>query len=529
MNAFVSLFAPGTAGLPRDATHMCVFHRWSVPLVFLVAVALCLPFLRTIFFLGDEGVLLHGAERMLQGDRIYADFFEFLPPGGFVLTELWLRIAGLSVLSERSLAIIIIAGIACFTFLACRQASRNGPLSAGLAIAWVVMSQGLWTQLNHHWITTMFSMAGVWAALVCAEDASRQWRWPLVAGAVFGMASMVTQTCGPVAMLAGLTAFFPLRRHYAAPIAYLIAGAVLPLVLILYLVWHHVLVAAFDDVVLFAATRYAPIEALPYGYAATWGNYPFVSVFPLAGLVTLAIFARDRSASLRDRMFVLGVAFSLAGFVACYPRADIYHVAFEVPLACPLLAYGASRVIRTSGTAYRSAGMGFMAAQLAPALLVFLWKATAASGLELTPTPRGEVAFFGSTGETKVVPRIAAMPPGGKWFFYPFMPMMPFLLARQDVSKYDVLTPGYSLPSQYRETCALVMQHAEWVVIDRYWTNPAVLKTNFPRLRDPRPPETRAFEQALDSNFDLVARDGTFELRHRRDGISEAPCTGMAK
>jgi hypothetical protein len=330
-------------------------------------------------------------------------------------------------------------------------------------------------------------------------------------------------------MLAVLTVFFPLRRRYAALIAYVFAGALVPVALILYLIWHQALAAAFNDVILFAATRYAPVEGLPYGYAATWGNALFVYVFPLAALVTLAIAARERSASFRDRMFAPAVAFSVAGFVACYPRADIYHVAFEVPLACPLLAYGASRLSRALPVAYRSAAVGFMAALLAPGVLVFLWKATLASGLEVMSTPRGRVAFSGATGDPEMLARIAAMPPGGKWFFYPFMPMMPFLSAREAVSEYDILTPGYSLPSQYQEACVSVMRHADWVVIDRAWTNPALLKANFPMLRDPQPPETRAFEQVLDANFDLVARDGTFELRHRRDNVSEVVCTAIGE
>src|SRR5262245_45260050 len=37
---------------------------------------LCLPFMHSIFDLGDEGLLLHGAERLLRGHRLYIDFFE---------------------------------------------------------------------------------------------------------------------------------------------------------------------------------------------------------------------------------------------------------------------------------------------------------------------------------------------------------------------------------------------------------------------------------------------------------------------
>src|SRR5215467_4347676 len=82
--------------------------RWWLPLVGLIAVVLCVPFFRTVYGMGDEGVLLNGALRLLRGERLYADFFEFLPPGGFVLTALWFSVAGISFESARLLAILTI-------------------------------------------------------------------------------------------------------------------------------------------------------------------------------------------------------------------------------------------------------------------------------------------------------------------------------------------------------------------------------------------------------------------------------------
>ena len=128
-----------------------------------------------------------------------------------------------------------------------------------------------------------------------------------------------------------------------------------------------------------------------------------------------------------------------------------------------------------------------------------------------------------------MIARIAALPAGDRYFFYPFMPTMPFLTVREDVSRFDVFTPGYTLPSQYREACIAVLRHADWVVVDTRWTDPNYWKMVFPAMRDARPHETAAFEVALDSAFALMAREGTFELRHRRDGISESACADVAK
>ena len=144
---------------------------------------------------------------MLQGDKLYLDFFEFLPPGGFIITEAWFAMAGISMFAARALAILTIGGIACFTYLACRQASNHAPLSAFIAVGWVVISQGQWTQISHHWFTTLFSMMAAWATLVSVERAQPWLRGPLVAGVAAGASVMVTPTRGTFAMLAAATAF----------------------------------------------------------------------------------------------------------------------------------------------------------------------------------------------------------------------------------------------------------------------------------------------------------------------------------
>jgi hypothetical protein len=343
-----------------------------------------------------------------------------------------------------------------------------------------------------------------------------------------GAASMVTPTCGALATLAALAVFFPMRRHRAALLSYVLACALVPVSLLLWLAWNHSLVAAFDDVILWTATRYASIQGLPYGHWANERNAELLFVFPLAAVLALAVYVRDRQAGLRDPILAPGVAFGLAGFVGCYPRPDIFHIAFEIPLVCPLLAYCIIRLSETWRAAYRAVAFGILAGLLARKLLLVLWIAQFTSSLAVTPTPRGGLAIFGLDGASQMLARISALPPGDRWFFYPFIPLMPFLSGREDVAKYDVLAPGYSLPSQYQETCASVIRHADWVVIDRLGTDPVELKYTFPMMRDPQPPESRAFEQVLDSGFEFVARDGRYELRHRREGVSDMVCGGVA-
>jgi hypothetical protein len=502
-------------------------NRLWLPFVGLVTAMLCMPFARAIFWLGDEGVLLHGADRMLKGSTLYVDFFEFLPPGGFVLTAAWFSVTGVSFLSARTLAVLTFVGIACFTYLACQRVSRNAPLSALLTIGWVMMSQGPWMQVSHHWFTTLFAMVGAWAALAGLEQ--RAIRWPLIAGVAVGAAAMVTPTRGALAALAALTAFLNLRQNRTGSITYVLGVMLVPVGLVIYLALNHSLGAAFDDVIRFTASRYAAIQYAPFGLFASAQNFPLIYLFPLAAVLTLMVCARDWRAALGDRPLQLCAAFGLAGFIGCYPRPDIFHISYTAPLAYPLLVLCVSRLTPRWHPAFRSTFAAVAIVLHVPSVLIFSLNAQHALRDEAVPTPRGDVKLVIQGGAREMLARIQATPPGDAFFFYPNMTMLPFLTGREHVAKYDIFVPGYTLPSQYHDACLSVMRRADWLIIDRTWIGPEAWKLTFPAMQNAQPQETLDFEQALDGGFDFVALDGTFELRRRRKDASEAVCTGSAK
>jgi hypothetical protein len=501
---------------------------WWLPFVGLVAAALCLPFFRTVFTLGDEAVLLNGAERMLRGSRLYVDFFEFPPPGGFVLTEAWFSIVGISVASVRSLVILTIVGIACFTFLACRQASQNAPLSAVLTTGWVFMSQGEWTQTNPHWLTTEFSMIAAWAVLTSVEAPQARLRWPLIAGVAAGAAGMVIPTRGALAVLAGATAYLNLRRYRTELIAFVLGGAIVPTGLLAYLMGQHALMAAFDDVIRFTAERYSSIQGVSFGWGVVPQNLPLKYLYPLAGVLAVITGIRDPRGCLRDRLLQSCVAFGIAGLAGCFPRPDMAHIGFTAPLALPLLACCMSRLARPWRPVYRYLVAVVVIGLCVPSARAFSWFVERVLAADPVPTPRGRVAFIRMPEAPALLARIAATPSGDAYFFYPYVPMLSFLTAREQVSKYDIFQFGYTTPSQYQDACLSVMRGATWVVIDRDLTDPAVLQRTWPAMPNTLPPETRAFEQALDKGFELVAQEGTSELRRRRDGVNDMLCTGIA-
>ncbi len=492
---------------------------WTTGVAALTAL-LCLPFLRSAASLGDEGVLLNGAQRMLRGERLYQDIFEILPPGGLVLTAGWLRIAGESFLSVRILAIGTIVAIACLTYAACWRVSRHAPLSAALVLGWVVLSQGLWTQLNHHWIVTMCSMTAAWAALKALDGDGRDRRWPVIAGLVAGAGAMVTPAIGAVTMLALLAAFTPPRRRLMDLVRYCLSGLVVPGLLIVYLAWNDLLRAAIDDVIVFAGTRYAPMQAVPFGYGVGPANYPLIYVFPAATLLAIAVWLRGP----RDRYLLLVTALALSGLAASFPRPDVSHIAFEVPLACPLIACAATRLTQAWTPALRFVSAMVVLICVLPGLVAFTGMAATAARAPMVATARGPIAFFDHDGIEETLARLDQLPRADRVLFYPFIPLLPYLSGRQHVTRYDVFTPGYTTAAQYRDACAAMMRDADWAVTFPTGSNPEILAVTFPLLKNVSPPEWIWFERALDRGFAVVARMGLFELRQRRAGTSDGIC-----
>jgi len=74
--------------------------------------------------------------------------------------------------------------------------------------------------------------------------------------------------------------------------------------------------------------------------------------------------------------------------------------------------------------------------------------------------------------------------------------------------------PQRNTPAEYAAACVETVGRADWVVIDRNWTN-ATFHYVFPSMANPQPPEKKRFQRAIESSFALVGRYGNYELRKR--------------
>ena len=497
----------------------------------LSTVGICAPFFRYVQWLGDEGVTLHGADRIIRGERLYAEFFEFLPPGSFLVVAAWMELIGSSFASMRVLAIGVIVAIAGLTYVAARLTSGNRILAALLAIMWAAESQGAWTVINHHWFTTAASMASTVALLWALGNARDGHTAIFLAGLFAGAAAMITTTRGALLCLAAIWLAMTLPDRRRAILGVVGGLAAFPIAVLVYLGVTDSLVPAFHDAVVLAARQYPEIQSVRFGTFTAPHHAPATVFLPLTFVLTGIVAVLEGRALWQEARLRGALALAVVALLGAFPRPDLAHINFVLPLACPLFASVTANLLRRLGRRVRltvSVGLialvgviiGYAAYKMIiPIVGVSLRPVSTARGTFLAPPSPWIEAV------AALVADIERTPARAPFFFYPYSPMLPYLTAREHVAPLDVMVPGYTTAEQYREVCLRVIRDAQWIVIDRSWSDPRVLRAFYPNMRDPDPPEKRKLEAALRFAFDRVVHvSPVFELRRRGETARDTSC-----
>jgi hypothetical protein len=461
--------------------------------------------------------------RILGGEVLYRDFFGILPPGGYLIVTAWMKLFGVGFAGVRVLAVGVIVGIAALIYVAARLSSGSRPLAALIAVAWAVLSPGTWTVINHHWFTTAASMASA-VGLLLAVDGGPRRAAAFAAGLFAGIAVMVTSARGALMCVAVLAVLLSLSASRARLVSAMAGMALTPAAMVVHVAANAALAAAFDDVIMYPVLHYAGVQAAPFGMGASLYHVALVAMFPVAFILAGTVLALKRAALWRDPRFRVSLAVAIVGLLGSYPRADRVHISFTVALACPLFALAAVHVRGLGRIAVGALFVGLCLVGLVGAIAT----AVVVSRLPVVATARGRVMpspNLVTHDFATLVLAINRVPADNALFFYPYSPLLPYLTGRRHAAAVDVMVPGYTTAEQFRKTCVRVATDAQWVVIDRQLSDPNVLRTIYPAMRDPDPPEKRDFEAALGVVFDEVVYASTrFELRKRSGDVAAVPC-----
>jgi hypothetical protein len=204
--------------------------------------------------LGDQVLFFARAVRIVQGQILYRDFFELVPPGTDLLYASAFRIFGVHAWIMQAWCIALGLSLACvITLIAGRILNR--PLILFPALLFLVLDFNSALDITHHWYSTLAAMA---AASVLIGGLSLQRIF--AAGSLCAVATLFTQTQGALALIALMIYLLWLKRSQGpgAGIVKELTALLLPFVLILscvlgYYVHHAGLRTMLFDLVLFPA------------------------------------------------------------------------------------------------------------------------------------------------------------------------------------------------------------------------------------------------------------------------------------
>ena len=398
------------SGAPTGRSSSAAFWQWQTAalaagtVLYLYCHLFQFPWV-PIWRFGDQSFYLTHAERMLNGEVLYRDLFQFNLPGTEGLYYLLIRcfgptpwIASLALLVAGSALVLVVLWLA--------RKAVSGSAALLPPLAYLLCSERSNFDGSHHWYSTLLVLL---AAMVLAERSS--WTRVAAAGSLLGVAALFTSNRGVFAV--GAVALFLLldikerRERLIALSALLLPFIALVGGTILYLAHRVGFKILFDSLIVFPLCYY-PGEGSENTIAAFWG--PFRQLVPwrwqtgpmlcewlvlcIGVPVTYIIFfsrhARRHVAAMREssqsRVLVLvgivGVSAMLS--VANAPSAIRLNcsAAFGYVLAAQMLGDGRSRRLPS---ALIAAALVIGAAELLVAEM--RWKGR-------VDTPRGPVAVL---------------------------------------------------------------------------------------------------------------------------------------
>jgi hypothetical protein len=148
----------------------------------------------SIFRLGDMDIYLLDATRMLEGQLIYRDFFQFTPPGIELVYLALFKLFTPRVWIPNLMLVVLGLGL---TWLSVAIARRVmvGPVVFLPGLLFLTFSFSTVLDASHHWFSILAVMAAT--AVIIEKRTPRR-----MAGALCGLASFFTQTRGPLAVAA---------------------------------------------------------------------------------------------------------------------------------------------------------------------------------------------------------------------------------------------------------------------------------------------------------------------------------------
>ena len=236
--------------------------RWHYAIIGIIAATFLYVHLFTfssvpIWRTGDQSVWFENADRMLHGERLYRDIFEFNLPGMELLYFTCFRFIGVSVWLPSGL-LVAVGTVVILQLLA--MSRRLLPGMAAMAPPLCFLLAGLRNDLDatHHWYSTCLVIVGI--NLVAEASGRVQF---ILGGATFAMASLFTSTRGIcVAIAACLFLLWRKRSGWVMDVGCVAGGFTgLMSAIVICLAYYSGIKTLWKDLIVFSMRYYSAGEA----------------------------------------------------------------------------------------------------------------------------------------------------------------------------------------------------------------------------------------------------------------------------
>ena len=429
---------------------------------------------------GDEGIVLQGAQRILDGQVLYRDFFAFYTPGSYYSTAMLFRLFGNSFLVARG-GLVFCGGL--FSVLLYLLARRACPRwSALLAVYTASLTCLPFRFLVTHWDSTLCAYLALYCAVLWMERGN--WQWAFGTGLFAAFTCLFEQAKGfgvVIGLLAGVVFVF-MRTGFSGGLIrkralwFVAAGlAIPPAITVVYFAAHHGLSDMIRDCS-WPLFHYSTTNKTPYGYMVAssngaelwksgWGSRillllfsgPFliIPLLPFVGLAVCGRFGFARSSRMRvDRQWAYWVMISsvLSGLLISTiltRRPDFTHLDYLAPLFYIVLAWVFAGL--PSKSRLWNAVM--------PVVALYVFVSATVFGMAMSVGSRGAHQRIETARGVIRTPQdislqfvLSHVSPGEKMLVYPYEPLYYYLTGTRNPTRFDFLQPGMHTPDQFQQS-----------------------------------------------------------------------------
>lgn len=476
--------------VPESSRPECLITLGIVTAYFLY---LCL-FRRYTWLDFDEGILLQGAQRIVDGQVLYRDFFSFFTPGSYYFLALMFRVFGSSLVVAHTALAAIGAGMPAITYLLSRRVCSRA-VSMLVAALMALTTLPLRFIILHNWDSTLLACLAIYCSIRFLETASQVWLFP--AASFVSLTAMFEQSKG-AGLLLGLGLGFALiawrgkDKALFRPAHWLtgFVGMTWPIAIVAaYFLSQHAFNAMLTSW-FWPLQHYSMANHVPYGYSnltessraaissavpasARMLNILLLSPilwFPLLPLFATPLFIYEvaciwrKKRLSRDSNYYVLISASIAGLLlsVMIARQDYLHFAYLNPVFFLVIAWFLGG--RSTPTIKFVRTRSIIAFVLTISLLIF------GAGLLIRARSSQELLTRRGDLRTPMVDEVVEylqdrVPAGERILVYPYEPTYYYLTATYSPTRYEFFQPGMNTEAQALSMLSELQTHPVRIVL----------------------------------------------------------------